>query len=406
MNSPCLDDRYPIHRLSYRFRFAYSQMQSKNQSNNKPKAQTSQKKKSKTPTPASNLKNPSSDLIMAPAAVSRMIRSGPPKVSTTTSNGQRTTTFEHEELVISSIAGSTSFTVQSTLSLNPGLTATFPWLGPQAVQWEEYAVTRLYARYVAIAATSTKGDVIISPDYDASSPAPTTETQAANNQGTVTTNVWREFVIELDPRAMMNMPRKFVRSTLVAGDIKTFDVGKLFIATNNCADTSAVGKLYLGYRIQCWVPQNSPSFATVPISTSFYTQNANQTFTTNVGAPLNWDSLIYDPLGVGAPASGVFTPPAGVYRIAAAMCFSDSSAEAFQVVAKILKNGSALSKDVGAQFNAGVSLGAGEVLGSLSFDAIVPMNGTDTLQVQCTLTGAAGTLTATGTKCQLIFSLA
>jgi len=39
-------------------------------------------------------------------------------------------------------------------------------------------------------------------------------------------------------------------------------------------------------------------------------------------------------------------------------------------------------------------------------EAVVPMNGTDTFQVQLTLTGAGGTLTSVADSCQLIVSLA
>jgi hypothetical protein len=320
------------------------------------------------------------------------------------SQGPRGFRVQHRELVVASVNNSNTFSVQSTLLLNPGLAATFPWLAPQAGQWEQYVVHKLDAEWIPIAPTSTQGDVIISPDYDSSDPAPTTETQASDNVDTVVDSVWKNILVKLDPKAMMGMgPRKYVRPCAVAGDIKTFDVGKLFICTNNSTGgATAVGKLWLDYDFEFFVPQNSPNPDTTPQQTSMFIRSTNQTFTTATPAPLQFATVSYDPLSFGPAVAGVFTPPAGVYRLSSQATCNDSANEAFTVRMDIYKNGAlvtGLSSEISQPAFAGDNL-------SLTIDGIVPLNGTDTVNIEMTMTGAAGTLIVTGAFAQLVVSLA
>jgi len=45
--------------------------------------------------------------------------------------------IRHREL-LSSVTGSSAFTVSNTFSLNPGISATAPWLALEAQGWEKY----------------------------------------------------------------------------------------------------------------------------------------------------------------------------------------------------------------------------------------------------------------------------
>ncbi len=339
--------------------------------------------------------------MTAPSAVGSIVKSSMPKIS----RSARSCRIAHRELVVASIAGSTTFTVQNFLALNPGLAATFPWLAPQAQQWEQYRCLKLNAEYIPIAPTSTQGDIIISPNYDSSDPQPTTETQAGNSQDSVTLSCWSAVIVPLDPSAMMGLgPRRFVRPSAVAGDIKTFDVGTLAICSNNETGTSAIGKLYLDYDFEFFIPQNDPSTATLPLQTSLFAYaSANQTYTTSVAAVQNWNSKIYDPLGIGSGSSGTFTPPAGVYLVYANICANDNGNETFTFKAEIIKNGASLSQPLVSTVR--MFAGSSPQLQNVVF-GIVPCNGTDTIAVNVTLTGAAGTLIVVGGNNQLLFRLA
>jgi hypothetical protein len=338
------------------------------------------------------------------ASYSNRTVSTQPKISSASSGGSsRSTRVVHRELVNASIAGSTTFTVQQTLALNPGLAATFSWLSVQAANWEQYQVHRLEAVYIPIAPTSSQGDIMLSPDYDASDPVPTTEVQAGNNAGTVQDSCWANVRLRLDQKAMMGLgPRRFVRQSAVAGDVKTFDVGKLFVCTNNETGTSVIGKLWLEYDIEFFVPQNSPNTDTIPLSTSFYALHTTETFTSTVPKAVVFDSTKYDPLGIGAPVVGVFTPPAGSYRVETSVSFTDSASEAFTASLLFYKNGVAIT-DSDSQAGSGAGIGAGAGF-QISNICVINCNGTDTFAIEATLTGAAGTLSAIAG--QLLVSLA
>jgi len=341
-------------------------------------------------------------MIIAPAAKGVTTTIMPPTIT----RGAKSFRVAHRELVLSSVAGSTGFTVQNFLKINPGLSATFPWLPPQAAQWEQYHCHKCDIVWVPIAPTSTQGDVILSPNYDASDPQPTTEAQAANNFGTVIGPCWNPFVLRMDVAAMMGLgPRRFVRQSAVAGDVKTFDVGTVSVCSNNETGTSAIGKVFIDYDFEFFIPQNDPSTATAPLYTSMFTRaTSNQSFATGTGAAINWNNLVYDPLGIGAGSSGVFTPPAGCYRIEASVYVSDSSNEQFTALMVLYKNGATLSSpiEVGGVF-AGTAAGP-QV--TLTLIGVLPCNGTDTFQIQLTLTGAAGTLVVESGAATLVVSLA
>lgn len=372
---------------------------------NLPKNMNTQKKKKNNQPKSKAISFSGVKQVSAPATTSIQMTTMEPKVTRT----NRSMKIAHRELVLASIAGSTGFKVQNNLALNPGLLATFPWMAPQAIQWEQYRCNKLVAWYVPIASSSTQGDVIISPNYDASDTQPQTEAQAANNYGTVIGPCWQTFCVELDPKAMMGLgPRKFVRQCLTLGDPKTFDLGTLAICSNNETGTSAIGKLFLEYEMEFYIPQNDPSTQAASLGTAFFGTTGVTSFTTGVGnANISWNNLLTnDPFNFGSGiASGVFTPPQGTYLIRCTASCQDTSAEAFLGLLHLQKNSADIVPAANAVFN--VSSSIANVNQSFMAMGIFSFNGTtDTFRVLITLTGAAGTLTIPAGQIQLIISLA
>jgi hypothetical protein len=336
--------------------------------------------------------------VGAPVTLSRRMLTAKPRMSTRPGQSFR---VRHRELVNASVAGSTSFTLQSTLAVNPGLAATFPWLSPQAQQWEQYICHQLHVIWVPIAPTSTAGDIMISPEYDASEPAPTTETQMVDSADTVVDSCWNSVVCCLDPLAMKGFgPRRYVRSCAIAGDIKTFDVAKVYVASNNQTGTTAIGKLYIEYDFEFFKPQNSPLPSTYPQGTSFFGQTSNQTVTTTDLTSVNFGTVAYDPLNFGPASSGVFTPPAGCYKLEVQIGCTDSvTYEAFSATLGIYKNGTLVPQTEAVAHPGGYNIW-------ITTLGVVPCNGTDTVSIEVALTAATGTLTVLGGNCALLVSLA
>ncbi len=343
---------------------------------------------------------------VAPVSYSTRVQTFRPKVVPTI-NGTR---VRHRELLKDTVNGNMTWSSTATgcglYQLNPGLAVNFPWLSSVAQKWEQYRVHSLCVEFVPTSATSSPGEIILTPIYDASEPAPDSEQHAVDDAGTVADSVWKRVRIDFDPKAMMCPgPRKYVRSVQIAGDIKNYDVGYLFVSVNNCSGGGAIGKLYIEYDIEFFVPQFEAPPNRLLYSTQL-TNAGNETYTTNTATPgfSSGVTTVFDPLGWASTVagSGVFTPPAGAYRISCSVGGSDSSNENFTVALQFYKNGQAINS---LKFqNSALSDGASPDL-TVMGETLITLNGTDTFNVEITLIGAAGTLTVGTGKLSIIVSL-
>lgn len=306
---------------------------------------------------------------------------------------------------IASITGSTTFDASQKFYLNPGLPASFPWLSGIAEEWQQYRFHYLRFRYVTRSPTSSKGSVILSPDYNPKEASPTTELQASNTQDAVEDVVWKELTCTLDPSAMFPFgPRKQVRTAAVAGDISLYDAGRMFVCVTGEADASEIGKLWVDYDVELFVPQNSPTLYLNPAGTSLYSNSGLQTVSTGVQATIIYDVTLYDALNIGEPAAGVFTPPAGCYNIAGYVTGFDNTNESFLFGLTVYKNGSPIrSEELSCQGRTGATGSNGLI--TLPINDVVSCNGTDTVTVRATLTGVTGGLSIND-KISLIWRLA
>lgn len=297
----------------------------------------------------------------------------------------------HKEL-IGTVNGSTAFTATKYVC-NPGIAATFRWLSVQAQQWEQYRFNKLRFRYLTRCATTTVGSVIMAPDYDPSDSAPASELAVSTYQDCVEDAVWVEqLVCDLDVASMFpNGAKKFVRTGAVGSeDLKLYDAANFFLCTVEEVGADAIGKLWVEYDVDFFTPQVAPSGDPTSRYTSRFADDASQALANSVAEPLLFSDLSEDPLGIGAPVVGVFTPPRGSYRIDAYCSIQNTSAEATTATLAIYKNGVSISNQSSGYFS--LSLTANAKV-QISCMGIVNCDGADTFQVQITVVGAAGTLT-------------
>jgi len=166
----------------------------------------------------------------------------------------------HREL-LSSVAGTTNFTVPTQIPLNPGLPYAFPWLSTQAQAWERYRFNSLKFEYFTRTGSNVPGSVMLVPDYDASDAAPDTEQIASSYEDVAEDAPWKDICCSLRPSALHAIgPTKFIRSGPIPAntDIKTYDAGNFFLCT---VDGTAVnwGKLWVEYDVTLFTPQLPPS---------------------------------------------------------------------------------------------------------------------------------------------------
>jgi hypothetical protein len=338
----------------------------------------------------------------APIAISTRVVSRRAKV---TNKGRGSTNIKHRELVTSLVLGQTTFSLVSNLPINPGIAALFPWLSVQASQWQEYRFRRVMFEWVPIAPTTTQGDVTLAVDYEASNPPPTTEVQMSDLHGSVTDSTWKPIRLSCNVKDMYALgPRKYVRSSVVNGDIKTFDSGNFFLAVENfSASNVTAGKLYVTYDVDLFIPFNGPPQYTQPTASSeFLRVSSAQTLAT--GVPTNYlpDTVLFNTLGIVSNlGTGVFTPAAGFYRIDWQLTFKDTLAETFSVVGQLNKNG-AFQGIVASDSISNVANG----LITLSGSTLCSCNGTDQIVLSVAASGAAGVLSVTANSSFIIFSLA
>jgi len=331
-----------------------------------------------------------SEVIAAPVSYATRLRGS--KARITASRGKKPTVITHRELINGSVAGSTTFTVQNSYSLNPGIAATFPWLSTQASQYEEYKFRSLSFQYVPIAPTSTQGDIHLIPEYDPVNPAPSTEVQALDHYGSISNSVWAPVTIKFDTKSMHSTgTRKFVRTSVVPSDLKTFDGGLFHVCTNNETGTSTIGKLFVEYTVELYTPFIGPQPGSSSSTVSMFTNSGTQTLTTTTPTNVAFANGVANPLGITI-GSAQWTLPIGTWLVRAKVVCVDSASENFAGTLKIQQGGADLNPTALSAFNMGTATAPTNTLVSESIVTVTASNSA-VITIVCTLTGAAGTLT-------------
>jgi hypothetical protein len=267
-----------------------------------------------------------------PAAVGHRLIKGEPNMRQASGKGMpKTVTISNREVISLSIAGSSSWTSQLEFDLNPGLSSSFPWLSNVAEQYQEYKFTKLVFHYIPIVPTSTQGDIIITPFYDAAQAYPQTEIQASDTMNTVIGSVWMEHKCVLSNSLMHpSGVKKYIRTFRMSGDSKSYDVGRIQVSTVNETGTSNIGKLYVEYTVQLFGPRLAP-LITSPTSSSCWTLYSSFSFT---GAATTFCSGQFNPvtsgadaLGITCASNGTFSLPDGNYRVDFNCTIADTNSE-------------------------------------------------------------------------------
>lgn len=198
--------------------------------------------------------------VSAPVASSKKPKSSPkPNVQNLRKNGIQ---VSHREY-LSEISGSVTFTSEQ-YPINPGLGSTFPWLSSIARRYESYNFKRLHFSFETESPTSTPGAVMHAVDYDASDSAPTNKVSLMSYEGSVRSAPWVDSTFSALSSSLHKSKTYYIRSGALNAnqDIKMYDVGNYFIATQGQTGTAVLGELYVEYVVDLFTPQldsNVPS---------------------------------------------------------------------------------------------------------------------------------------------------
>jgi len=165
----------------------------------------------------------------------------------------------HREFIQDVVAGAGTPSVFNDVSLpvNPGQTTTFPWLSSIAGRFESYQFRKLKFCYETEAPSSLGGTLVLSLDYDASDPSPTSKQQALAYRNAVRSAPWTTCCHSSDLEDLSKQKSQFVRPAgqPVGTDIKMYDTGNLNVISQGVTTAGAtLGELYVEYDVLLMTP--------------------------------------------------------------------------------------------------------------------------------------------------------
>lgn len=166
--------------------------------------------------------------------------------------------------------GASEFTGIRRYQINPGLMTTFPWLSNIAGSFDRYMFKRLVFRYKPTCPTTTTGQVVFAWDYDALDPIPRNNREMCQETFWKAISPWQSTSFAI-PGVNKNL---FTRNAVIAGsDLKTYDIGQLFISVDLNAD--AVGYIEAEYDVV--LKDKQPDFISeaTKTNTSLYLADRN-----------------------------------------------------------------------------------------------------------------------------------
>lgn len=201
-------------------------------------------------------------MASAPVSRTRFVKTSAPRMMSLR-NGDCIVTHREYIQDITAFTGSPSTFQSTSFALNPGQVATFPWLSNVARNFESYRFRKLHFRYETEAPSSLGGTLVMSVDYDSTDPAPLTKQQAMAYRNAVRSAPWEPCCHTSMREDLSKLKSMFVRPGAQPAntDIKLYDVGNLFVCTQNVTTASAVcGELYVEYEVELLTPIWENSF--------------------------------------------------------------------------------------------------------------------------------------------------
>lgn len=154
--------------------------------------------------------------------------------------------------------------VTRSFSLNPGLSATFPWLSKTAQNFEMYWIRRLTVEYRPRVGYTTNGSVILYVDYDAKDAVAGDYKTAATMGGAKSGAPYIKNILTASVPKLMRNAKKYVRSAPGQGDITLYDAGTLNVGAQTAAGSVLLGEIWVHYQVELISPQTSVGHGPVP----------------------------------------------------------------------------------------------------------------------------------------------
>lgn len=196
----------------------------------------------------------------APVSQTRMVRTGRPSVVTLRNGDCRIVHREYIGEIVAGAGAGTPFNV-SSYPLNPGQASVFPWMSKIAANFESYVFNKLHFDYETEAPSSLGGTLVMAVDYDSVDAVPSNKQQALAYRGSVRSAPWNPCSHTSIREDLHKQKTNYVRfgPQPAATDLKTYDIGNLFVITQGVTTASATcGELYVEYDVLLKTPVFEP----------------------------------------------------------------------------------------------------------------------------------------------------
>ncbi len=139
------------------------------------------------------------------------------------------------------------------INAQPGIKTMFPWLSAIASTHQKYRFRKLQFNYVPVASASTNGRVTMAFAVDPLDPPVTSKQQLFQYHNSIEGSVWSPMTLTLGKELNGQL---FTRIGAVDNtDLKTYDLGRLIVATSNGSNNNVIGELFVDYEVELSIPQ-------------------------------------------------------------------------------------------------------------------------------------------------------
>jgi hypothetical protein len=212
--------------------------------------------------------------VSLPSAIGSVVKSGKPQ---TKSQANGNMTIKHREYIADINVEETGFDLQFQFGINPGNNALFPWLSTVAQRFEMYKFRSLRVIYEPQTSSTSVGTLMLAIDYDAKDAPPQDKTQMMSYKNSVRSPLWYSCTHQSAAADLHRLKTNYI----LAGasppdtDIKTYDIGNLYVAIQSNGSSVAAGELYVEYDVDLITPQinNIVPCASIFSSQPFLEQN-------------------------------------------------------------------------------------------------------------------------------------
>jgi hypothetical protein len=298
-------------------------------------------------------------------------------------------TIEHCEPAFI-VAGTTSLYSATKTMTCPGNSDVFPWLSPIALQFEKYHFEYLEYYYEPITSTNQPGALVIQFDPNVDDSKPTSIEEAMQSKFSVLTTVWNRASLKIPGKDLHDSVQWPYTNRGLTPDSHFAAVGRVHVVTDGMASTANIGYVWCRYRVRLKNPQVKSTEMCARSLTCEYVNVADQTCLTMVPTAIAIPQPNMTGLGVTkSSTSSCVIAKSGWYQLEGGCSFINDTAEAFETVLEIKKDGVAFTDPIIVSSDGdGAALQEVEVSGG----GIQWLNEGETVALWATLTGAAGTL--------------